>query len=114
MSSNGRTLVRYTTRDAAKHLSAQPRSGLGVSAYCRRAGISVSSFYYWRQRERKRDRSARAAAEQPSFVELVHRPQVSACFRVELRNGTVVEVPSGFRGDELRELVGIVSESGRC
>jgi len=116
MSSKSRRRVRRRVHDAAKHLSAQARSGLGVAAYCRRAGIPESSFYNWRQRERKaRGANGPSVAQQgASFVELTGRAGVAGGYRVSFRSGAVLEVPSGFRRDELHELIGILSERGGC
>ena len=113
MSSKSKRRVRCRVHDAAKHLSAQARSGLGVAAYCRRAGIPESSFYNWRQRERKA-RNATVAQEGASFVELTGRADVAGGYRVSFRSGAVLEVPRGFRRDELHELIGILSEHGGC
>jgi hypothetical protein len=94
----------------ASHLEAQARSGLGVAAYCRQAGISEWSFYYWRKR-RAAASGTLVPQSQPSFVEVLRTaPATAVGYRVEFRNGHALQIPSGFGADELRELVGIVAE----
>ena len=115
MSSKSKRRVRHRVHDAGKHLSAQARSGLGVAAYCRRAGIPESSFYNWRQRARTaRDATGAAAPQDRCSVELTGRADVAGGYRVSFRSGAVLEVPRGFRRDELHELIGILSEHGGC
>lgn len=42
-----------------KVIAGQPRSGMGVAAWCRKHGVSAPAFYVWRQRLAKRDAAGR-------------------------------------------------------
>ena len=68
-----------------------------VSQFCRRAGISVAGYYYWRRRLAEGRRRAAAEPKRPdvrsgSFVELA--VGVSGTVEVELPTGVRIRVPA--------------------
>ncbi|MFB9067826.1 IS66 family insertion sequence element accessory protein TnpA [Pseudofulvimonas gallinarii] len=46
--------MKSTRTRWAAHVAAWQSSGLSQSAYCRRQGLSLASFGYWRRQLRKR------------------------------------------------------------
>jgi hypothetical protein len=105
---------RAGRQKAASHLQAHRASGLSVAAYCRQAGISVSTFGYWQRRERGAQEPHTSLAQaQPSFVEVLRTAQPQP-YRLELANGQVLVVGSGFRATEVRELLAILAGVDRC
>lgn len=99
---------------AASHVRAQSRSGLNIKAYCRKVGIGASTFYYWCKRERERSAAKIPVPSSPSFVEVFPSPRSSARYRIEFRNGRVLEFPSGFQRDEVRLLLDAVEGQTAC
>ena len=80
-----------------------------VAAYCRRKGVTETSFYRWRKRLRNEE------AARPRFVPVeivdaraVGRPAVEAGVEIELRGDRRVRVSAGFDADVLRRAVGVL------
>jgi hypothetical protein len=74
---------RWSVEKFAVVLSAQRSSGLSAQAYCRREGISFSSFYRWRDRVGSVRRGVRRAVvkqscEEGEFIALPTLPMSSA------------------------------------
>lgn len=84
-------------------LAQYPRSGMGVSAFCRQHDIGVSTFFAWRRR----------LAEEPqrTFIELTAQAQApgAATIEVLLPRGMTVRVHDGFDPDMLRHVVEALS-----
>lgn len=68
-------------------LSAWDASGLSAAAFCRQHGIAISSFYHWRTRLARLDRSQHLV---PVVIEPMSAPS-SAALNVRLPNGVVIE-----------------------
>ena len=84
----------------------QDSSGLTVSAFCERAGISQPSFYSWRRRLRSEVtftevKAAREPAREAGGIEL------------RLAQDRCVVVRPGFDRQTLRDLL-VVLETARC
>lgn len=106
-------------------LDRQRSSGLTVQAFCKREGISESSFYFWRRTIAGRDakrrpvsrslpgpadsrRGARRVTE-PSFVPVIlhhdaHHPS-GPFITIELRGGRVLRLPESILPSRLAELI---------
>ena len=84
-----------------KRLSWWKASGLKVSEFCKRKGVTPTAFAHWRKEIAARD--ARAAPGPPLFVP-VHVSEVPA-IEVALSGGRVVRVPPGFDPAHLRDVV---------
>lgn len=65
-----------------KRISEQRASGESIAAYCRRSGISKSSFEYWR---------AKLDRENGRFVTVT--PVETKEVTIELKNGVMVRIP---------------------
>ncbi len=66
----------------------QESSGLAISAFCRKRGVSQASFFSWRRRLTQSDRDDTAG----QFVPLTLDPQTMAT-----RSGCEVVLPDGSR-----------------
>lgn len=79
--------------------------GLTVEAFCRREGVSPSSFYRWKRRLGNSGASSpaqnNARDEAPLFVPVEISPPASAEVRIVLPGGAVVHVPEGSAKDVL-------------
>jgi hypothetical protein len=89
-----------------EQLRGQQSSGQGVREFCQAAGLSVPSFYWWRQELRIRD-SRRAANERPKFVpiQMTPRPASIDFIEVVLASGRLIRVGSDFDANHLRAVV---------
>ena len=106
------------TRDPAKERQWRQRiaqwqtSGLSVTAFCARHGLTVPNFYAWRRLLRRRD------APPPAFVPVhvvADAPPVSACLlEVVLPDGHAVRVAPGFDAATLRQLLAVLREERPC
>ena len=88
------------------------RSGLSVSAFCRRHGLAEGRFYAWRRILARRD------AEQPSFVpvQVITEngfPQDGA-LEVVLASGRRLRVSRGFDVATLRQVLAVLEEATPC
>lgn len=74
-------------------------SGLTVSAFCQREGVSTSNFYGWKRRLANSVQTSavqdRSRDETPVFVPVAMKPATSAEVRIMLPGGAVVYVPAG-------------------
>lgn len=110
------------------HLTAQVRSGLSASAYCRFRGLSAPSFYYWKRKlapesgqgqggmgREKAGLPGTDGGGGPIFAEV----RVAGLFaeapalEVVLANGLRVVVRPGFDGETLARVVQAL-EGGAC
>lgn len=96
------------------------REGGSVRAYCRKAGVKESAFYWWRRwlEDSKPKAIKRTMASQPStrprFVPLqvIAGPAVDPCAVIEvvLGNGRIVRVRSGVDRRLLAEVLHVAEE----
>jgi transposase len=87
------------------------RSGLSVSAFCRRYGVAENRCYAWRRILAQRD------AEQATFVPVRLLAQSSAQdarLEVLLAGDRRLRVPQGFDAATLRQLLAILEEDQPC
>ena len=81
------------------------KSGLGVRAFCRKAKVAESGFYYWR-RELDRRRAQRQKGRPKSsrlFVPVTVGPEGigSAHIEVRLRSGIELRAPASMDAEHL-------------
>ncbi len=88
-----------TPSDRCRILRRWDRSGLCARDFAPVAGVSASTLYVWRSRERR---------PAPAFVELSAPPEAASPatpIEVALPRGLAVRVPPGFDPDTLRRVV---------
>jgi transposase len=92
-----------------------PRSGLTQAQYCRRHGVPLGSFSWWRFRLRPQPRKAPKIA--PTFLPVtITRPaalvprSTSSGIEVVLAGGRVVRVHERFDANLLRRVVAALEE----
>jgi len=92
-----------TPEEICRHLSSQRTSGLSVSAYCKREGISQNTFFNWRKR--KRD----VPTPPISFLQLPDQSAAREKFEVTLPNGSSCAMPFPCDLVFLRQTIRILS-----
>jgi len=86
-------------------LDAQARSGLSVSGYAERIGVTGTTLYQWRRRLERRRGSESARLVEVAVARDVEGSSGEALV-VRIGDGRrSIEVPRGFDGDDLRRLV---------
>jgi transposase-like protein len=75
----GGAAVRDRKKEATwrRHVRGQAASGLSVVGYCRRHGLRVHGYYWWRRELARRDR-----AKPPAFVPVTVAAEMSTLPRV--------------------------------
>lgn len=98
-------------------LSLQASSGLGVTAFAERNGISPSTLYLWRRRQEASEPSASSeaipsASHRSGLLELrfaVNTDAAKSPITVRLRSGIELEVPATFDTDSLRRMLDVLA-----
>lgn len=101
--------MRLSAKEWHDHVSRQLESGLNPPEYCRRSGLSVANFYYWRQRLRKRERKS-------PLIPVVVKQLPSQNLRslaIRLPNGIQIALEEIAPGLELRSIISCLMEVGR-
>ena len=80
-------------------------SQLTVAEFCEVESVSVASFYQWR---RKLERSQRTMPETAGEFIAVRLPDVSQAALLSLPGGATIELPDGLRPAQLRRLIAAV------
>jgi hypothetical protein len=113
-------------RDVAKELRWREalrrfaHSGLGVRAFCRRAALPESAFYFWRRELARRETAVSAAAkpgrrQSPAFVPaLVTGPLGPEGLSLELAGGRVLRLPADISAARLAELILALEAASRA
>lgn len=103
-----------------KIIAGQPRSGMGVAAWCRQHGVSAPSFYVWRQRLALRDAPGRSRRLSLLPVEVIGSsmdPRLAA-LEIELPSQVRVRVRPGCELELLEQVLKILApqrpEAERC
>ena len=87
------------------------RSGLGVSAFCRRHGLATNRFHAWRRILAQRD------AEQADFIPvrlLAENHSANGALEVLWASGRRLRVSPGFDVATLRQLLAVLEEDQPC
>ena len=117
-SSSARPRRRWTPTEAMRVLAAQAESGLPVSVFAAREGLSAHRLFRWRSR------LGASTPKPPTFEEVVPRkapptrnepaPLTHDRLEIVLRSGLVVRVGESFSADALRRLLDVVGGERSC
>ena len=107
-------------------LESHRQSGLNVSQFCRREGISTSSFYNWQKRLRSNNENGNGVLVEsehnqnspegnltPKFFEVGTIKNSHCPLRITFASGTYIQAGNGCDVKLLREAIGILAEK-RC
>ena len=102
-----------------KMIAAQAKSGLPISHFCKRDGLSEGSFYLWRKKLAAAvvdspPSSPPSAMPETHFVPVQLEPPVAPTFELSFPNGCRLAVPAQFEESALRCLVQLIGESLEC
>jgi len=106
----GRTRDDRKEQQWRRWLAQWQTSGLSVTAFCARHGLSPANFYAWR-----RTLQRRAAPPTPFVpVQLLADAALNRALEVVLTDGRVVRVGPGFDAVTLRQLLAVLREERPC
>ena len=88
------------------------RSGLSVTAFCARHGLSAANFYAWRRALQRR--AAVPAAFVPVHVVADTPPAPVSALELVLADGRILRVAPGFDAATLRLLLAVLREERPC
>lgn len=94
---------RVSSTQRQKIVERYRRSGLSQREFAARAGIGLSTLQLW-----LRKAQVDACAERGKFVEIPNvlvKSPATAAYRLHLAGGTILEIGSGFRSEELASLL---------
>jgi transposase-like protein len=101
---------RLTADQMHRHRELQRKSGLTISAYCKRESINPSSWWYWRKRLLSKKHYADQSAQAPiSFLQLPTQSPDTQKFDLTLPNGARISMPLSCQLDFLRQVVRTLS-----
>jgi transposase len=109
--SMGKPRDRHKEQEWRRRLRDWQRSGLSVSAFCRRYGLAEKYLYRWRRILAERD------AEQAAFVPvrlLTENACQDSALEVVLASGRRLRVAKGFDAATLRQLLAVLEEQTPC
>jgi hypothetical protein len=94
----------------------QPKSGLSIRAWCARHGVTEASFYAWRRTLARRGATVKNSPARLVAVDVTGGANTfigSASLQLVV-NDFRVEIGTGFDGETLRRLVGVLREAVPC
>jgi transposase-like protein len=108
----GRTRDERKERQWRRWIAQCQTSGLSVSAFCARHGLSPANFYAWRRTLERR--AAAPAAFVPVHVVADIPPAPVSALELMLADGRSVRVAPGFDAVTLRQLLAVLREERPC
>jgi transposase-like protein len=100
----------WSEEEARVQLAAFDRSGMSLTAWSARVGVSPQRVYYWRDRLSQRGEGARplvGGEADLQFVEVAMRPVITGQIEVQWPSGHVLRVPVGVGVAEVLRAVGL-------
>jgi hypothetical protein len=77
-------------------------SGLSQGEYCRRNGLRIKSFAYWKKKETGQAKGVKFV---PIPIPLMESEKTESCIKVILGARYVIEIRDGFTPSTLRDVV---------
>ncbi len=108
----GRERDELKERQWQRWMAQWQTSGLSVSAFCARHGLSPANFYAWRRTLERR--AAALAAFVPVHVVADTPPAPVSALELMLADGRSVRVAPGFDAATLRQLLAVLREERPC
>jgi DNA-binding CsgD family transcriptional regulator len=101
-------MQRRSAEEVEQLLRGYEASGLSRAEYCRRLGIPVTTFDYYRQRGARKAAAKKRAEAKLVRVKVVPAPEARDVFTIILHNGRRIATNSKFDEEELIRLIRIV------
>jgi transposase-like protein len=92
-------------------------SGMSVSKFCKDEGLSEGSFYNWRKRLAKGDKSEAAKQKEQSssaFIEVSMPPEKPGGLELVLTSGNTLRICLGADSTTLTNVLLALCEAGLC
>ena len=97
--------IFHSKKDISKHLSSYQKSNLPVSAYCRKHGISPSTFYNWQKRNSTNKVGSKITGK--SFARLTLTSPNPVYYEI-MKNDFTIRIPGNFDSSVLRRIVEVL------
>ena len=106
-----RRRILRSDEEVARLLGGWKASGLSARAFGDREGIPASTLYQWSGKRGRRPRES-SREDRGEFIEVELPGEVIgsdvAAFRLALGNGRELQIPPGFRAEELTRLLSVL------
>ena len=93
-------------------------SGLSVRRFCKQEGLSEASFYAWRKKLSKSQKSStwneQALPEPGSFIQVPVVQSESSCLELVLASGHILRIPSDIQRAFLSDVLSAVRGAKLC
>lgn len=93
-------------------------SGLSVRRFCQQEGLSEASFYAWRKKLSKAQKSGPGNEQTPpepeSFIQVPVLRSESSCLELVLASGHVLRIPSDIQRAFLSDVLLAVRQAQLC
>ena len=93
-------------------------SGLSVRQFCKQEGLSEASFYAWRRKLSKSQKSStcneQMLSEPGSFIQVPVVQSESSCLELVLTSGHVLRIPSDIQRAYLSDVLSAVRQAKLC
>jgi len=99
----------HTIDEMRAHRQKQRSSGLSIEAYCKREGISPSSWWYWRNRLLKDARHQQKPVQPVSFLQLATPATVDTRLELTLPNGSRISMPQTCESAVVHQAIELLS-----
>lgn len=96
----------WSEDQARAHLAAFRRSGLALTTYCERIGVSTQRMYYWRERLEPQPAPAFVEVDMPGMDE--HDGPVPDMIELSFPSGHVLRVPAALGLDAVLRAAGLL------
>jgi len=93
-------------------------SGLSVRQFCKQEGLSEASFYAWRKKLSKSQKSGMDNEQTPpepeSFIQVPVVPSESSCLELVLASSHVLRIPSDIPRAFLTDVLSALRQAKLC
>ena len=101
-------MQRRSAEEVEQWLRGYEESGLRRAEYCRQLGIPVTTFDYYRQREKRKAAARRTATARLVRVKVDAAAEARTMFTIVLHNGRRIETNAKLGEEEMRRVIRIV------
>ena len=94
-------------------MEAHKESGLSITAFCKKEGISEAAYYYWRRKLKSGVSKAEGKAW-PDFLEVVVPKSNSTVLELVFSSGSSLRINPGVDHTMLSQVLSALKQAGLC